>query len=123
MSAVQGHQLETQAYIRLLRSENSALRKQIEDSVEATAVRCLGAVSAHRGLIQSLYQRARSPELPTYDDVDLIDFLQRQCQELNSERDILLAEVTKLKNTPCNDTAHADALEVSYVKLGILPVC
>ncbi|KAI0815159.1 hypothetical protein BC629DRAFT_846831 [Irpex lacteus] len=87
MSAVQDSLEQAQDFIRLLRTENNALRKQVQELQNGTA--------------------HSTSKLPSYEEVDVVESLRKQCHDLQGEKQALENEVASLKNGPCKDPSHA----------------
>jgi len=78
-----------QDVIRLLHSENKALRTQVQE------------------LEQQKNQNQAHP--PSYDDAHVIETLRSVCQELQRERDTLRVELSASKRARCTDPDHIHA--------------
>ncbi|KAI0348640.1 hypothetical protein BDW22DRAFT_1350888 [Trametopsis cervina] len=84
----------SQDIIRLLHTENTALRVQIQD----------------------LETKLNNAHPPSYEDTRAIEVLEKQCQELREERDSLRVQIQELKESPCKDIDHIHAAErVNYL--------
>ncbi|KAI0094711.1 hypothetical protein BDY19DRAFT_988519 [Irpex rosettiformis] len=80
---------QAQDFIRLLRNENNALRKQIQELEKPTA---------------------SSAKLPSYEEVSVVETLRKECQDLRTERDALQVEMETRQNAPCTDAKHRYAI-------------